>query len=147
MRRLVILFVFVAACSSGAKAAPPTTGSTPVSSVTVVTTTVTNTTTASTTTTVPPVASTAKVTTFKGPASVDCNAPTSVELNWTTTGAAKVELQIDAGPVFAHYPNGAQDQLEPLTCDGKSHTYTIVATDANGAATSKSLTISTKLPS
>jgi hypothetical protein len=46
--------------------------------------------------------------------------------------------------VFARYPNGAQDHFEPLTCDGKPHTYTIVATDANGVAATRSLTISTQ---
>jgi hypothetical protein len=77
---------------------------------------------------------------------VSCNAPTSVELTWTTTGAAKVELHIDGGLAYAQYPNGAQDHLEPLPCDGKSHTYTIIATDTHGVAATKSLTIATSRP-
>jgi len=51
-------------------------------------------------------------------------------------------MHIDGGPAITRYGNGAQDQLLPLACDGKSHTYTLVA--RNGAASaSKSLTITT----
>jgi hypothetical protein len=51
-----------------------------------------------------------------------------------------VSLRIDAQPIFATYANGSNNQLVPLACDGKAHTYTITA-QADGRTATKSLTI------
>ena len=72
---------------------------------------------------------------------MQCNAPTSVELEWTTQGAASVTLRIDGGPVFAHYSDGAHSELAPLTCDGNPQTYLLTARAANGTTASKTITL------
>jgi hypothetical protein len=69
-----------------------------------------------------------------------------VELSWTTTGAATVEMHIDDGGVFATYENGPHVELLPLPCDGEAHTYRLVA-QAGSATSSASVTVSTQLPS
>jgi hypothetical protein len=101
-----------------------------------------------TTAPVAPPSSTVHIDSFAAdqPSPVSCNAPTMIELKWTTRGAARVEMHIDGGSAFATYPNGTQDQLLPLTCDGRAHTYELVAS-AGPERTSKTLTIATKLPS
>jgi hypothetical protein len=91
--------------------------------------------------------STVRISGFSGPPSpVECNAQTMVELRWTTSGAATVEMHIDDGGVFATYPNGAHAELLPLTCDGNEHTYRLVAR-AGTSTSAASLTLSTKTPS
>jgi hypothetical protein len=80
---------------------------------------------------------------YVGTSPVECNAPTSIELKWTTAGASTVDIFIDGGPRFARYPNGPQDELLPLACDAKTHTYKVIAT-APGARASKSITVMTK---
>jgi FtsP/CotA-like multicopper oxidase with cupredoxin domain len=149
MRRLVlVLFVIAAACSSSHNASPPTPTTNPESTTTstvasVLTTTAT---VALATTTSTPTSKAAIVSyTLVGATSpITCNAPTQIELRWTTTGAASVAMHIDGGAALTHYANGPQDQLLPLTCDGKSHTYTLVATDRAGVSTGKTLTVLTK---
>jgi hypothetical protein len=69
-----------------------------------------------------------------------------IELHWTANGADTVELRIDGGDVFATYDNGTRDELVPLTCDGASHTYELVAR-AGGATARSSLTVATRTPS
>jgi hypothetical protein len=77
-----------------------------------------------------------------GPATpVQCNAPTSVELQWETRGARTVTLRIDAEPVFATYGDGANDKLVPLACDGKAHRYTLTARAGDGRTANRTLTI------
>jgi hypothetical protein len=75
------------------------------------------------------------------PTPVQCNAPTSIELHWDTRDAKTVTLSIDSQSAFATYGNGAMDKLVPLACDGKSHTYTLIARTTDGTAAIKSLTI------
>ena len=133
------MLTVVSGCSSSKKAETPPTTTTTVSTVPASTTTepasTTSTSAPQTTTT----ATGSTVTTAAGgtepritgftitPASpVQCNAPTSIELKWTSTGATSVALSID-GILFAGYGGGAQDHLEPLACDGKSHTYLLTA--------------------
>jgi hypothetical protein len=70
-----------------------------------------------------------------------CNAPTQVELRWTTRHARSVTLRINGGPVFASYPNGRRDELVPLACDGNPQTYVIAARAPDGNTVTKSLTI------
>jgi hypothetical protein len=64
-------------------------------------------------------------------------------LKWTASGAKDVALYVDGGPPVAHYQNGARDELIPIACDGKSHTYTLKAT-APGATATRSITVQTK---
>jgi hypothetical protein len=52
-----------------------------------------------------------------------------------------VTLRIDAGPVFATYPDGPNDKLVPLTCDGNAHRYTLTARTADGRTANRTLTI------
>jgi hypothetical protein len=70
-----------------------------------------------------------------------CNAPTQVELHWLTQNAKKVTLQINAGPVFASYANGARDELVPLACTGDPQTYLVTAHGVGGQTVTRSLTI------
>ncbi len=60
------------------------------------------------------------------PSPVSCNAPTMIELKWTSTRVSTVDLVID-GQQFATYGGGAQDHLEYFACDGASHTYELKA--------------------
>jgi hypothetical protein len=62
-----------------------------------------------------------------------------VELQWETRGATTVTLRIDGGPVFATYRNGRKDELVPLACDGKPHSYTLTARAAGGQVASRTL--------
>jgi hypothetical protein len=57
---------------------------------------------------------------------ISCNAPTMIELKWTSTGVTTVALLVDGKP-FASYGPGFQDHLEYFACDGSSHTYTLQA--------------------
>jgi hypothetical protein len=52
-----------------------------------------------------------------------------------------VTLSIDTGPAFATYNGGRQDQLVPLACDGKAHTYTFIARSADGQTALRALKI------
>jgi hypothetical protein len=79
---------------------------------------------------------------YSGPSLIQCNAPTQIELKWTASGAQDIALYVDGGPAIAHYHNGAQDELIPLTCDGRSHTYTLKAT-ASGVNVTRSITVQT----
>jgi len=62
-----------------------------------------------------------------------------VELRWETRGATTVTLHIDGGPVFATYGDGRNDELLPLACDGKPHSYTLTARAAGGQLTTRTL--------
>jgi hypothetical protein len=57
---------------------------------------------------------------------VACNAPTMIELKWTSVGVSSVVLLVDGKP-FATYGGGPQDHLEYFACDGATHTYTLQA--------------------
>ncbi len=139
----------LAACSSGKKQLAPTSTSSTTSTTRTTTPSSTSTTTPSGSSTSAPISTqtthTGAVTIafFTGPPSpVDCLArQQSVQLHWRTTGAAGVTLRIN-GVVFASFPNGKQDPLEPLTCDGKAQTYELTARAPNGDTVSKSLTLS-----
>jgi hypothetical protein len=65
-----------------------------------------------------------------------------IQMKWTSTGAKSVALSID-GTLFAAFGGGPQDHLEPLTCDGKAHTYTLTAL-GNGHTASVAKIISTR---
>jgi serine/threonine-protein kinase len=98
-----------------------------------------------TTTTEPPPTTAAPTTipatvisSFSGPTTVQCNAPTDVELSWATENAQTVELSIDGTQAAALPPSG-QD-LFPFACDGSPHTYVLEASGAGGD-TSRQLTI------
>jgi len=122
----IVASVALGACSSSHNASPPTTQP-------------------PTTTTSPSFgpASAARIDSLTGPPTPPvCNAPTQVELHWSTHGAKTVSLRINGGPVFATYPNGKSDELVPLACTGSAQTYLLTARDANGRATTKSLTVS-----
>lgn len=80
---------------------------------------------------------------YVGPSPVECNAPTSIELRWTASGADRVEMRIDGGPVFARYGNGTRQELLPLPCDGRAHTYELAAT-APGVDVRRSVTVRTR---
>ena len=66
-----------------------------------------------------------------------------IEMKWTTRGRLERRSLIDGSAEFARYPNGSQDELLPLACDGRSHTYKLVATAADGTTT-KSISVTTK---
>jgi hypothetical protein len=71
---------------------------------------------------------------------VSCNAPSMVELQWTSIGATRVTLSIDQR-AFATYGSGPQDHLEYFACDGGPHTYTLLAVGGGSTATvSKTVT-------
>jgi hypothetical protein len=67
------------------------------------------------------------------PSPVSCNAPTEIELQWTTSGATKVTLSVD-GRLFATYGPGPQDHLEYFACDGRVHSYTLRAEGGGSTA-------------
>jgi hypothetical protein len=73
---------------------------------------------------------------------VSCNAPTEIELQWTTSGATKVTLSVD-GRAFATYGPGPQDHLEYFACDGRAHTYTLRAEAGSAVATASKTVTST----
>jgi hypothetical protein len=73
---------------------------------------------------------------------VHCNAPTSIELKWTSSLATSVELSID-GARFATFGGGAQDHLEYFACDGKPHTYLLTARSGSATATATQVVTST----
>ncbi len=132
-----LLVPALAACSSSKQATPPTTTATSATSSTTVSETSTSTTTA-VVTTVPTTASTApapssvRISGYEiSPATPVCNSPTMIELSWTSTGAATVDLSID-GRKFASYSGGHQSHLEYFACDGKPHTYLLTAHGSGG---------------
>lgn len=101
-----------------------------------------------TTTTSPPshVSSSARIVTLTGPPSpVECNSPTSVELQWETKNAVSVTLSINGGKVFATYRNGRHDELVPLTCDGTPQKYQFTARDSSGATVTKTLILAERV--
>jgi hypothetical protein len=135
------------ACSSDKKSTTPPSSTTISSSVT--TSSTASSTTSSTgptaTSTTPP-ATGGTGTTISGasvfsgftvtPASpVSCNAPTMIELKWTSTGVSSVALLVDDKP-FATYGGGFQDHLEYFACDGAPHTYTLQAHKGTSTVTS-----------
>jgi hypothetical protein len=135
---IVAAALALGACSSDKKSSPPATttvsSSAPATSSSASSSTTPSTT--STTTTPPPSTggtgtTIATTTVFSGysvtPASpVTCNAPTMIELKWTSVGVSAVDLLVD-GAKFASYGGGAQDHLEYFACDGSPHTYTLQA--------------------
>ena len=123
------LFV-LAACSSSSKpnATPTTVGP------------------ASTTTVESSGGSGARITAFDVPASVACASAskTTVHVDYTVTGAARVELAID-GLDLPSTP-AAQGSLDaPVHCDAVPHTVALVAYDAHGARTSQVKMVTTVL--
>jgi hypothetical protein len=63
-------------------------------------------------------------------------------MQWTVKGATTVEMHIDGGPAFTHYPSGTRKETLPLSCDGKSHTYALWGI-ANGMTVKKVVTVTT----
>ena len=150
-RAAVLLVVVVTACSSGHKQSesPPTTAaarSSTSSSAAATSSTLTVTPTTTTSTSVPKAttttanASAVRILSFTGPGLVACNAPTSVQLGWTTTGATKVVLKID-DQQFATFTTPKFAGLEYFPCDGKAHRYTLVAAGAGGATATRTITV------
>ena len=80
---------------------------------------------------------------YSGANPVECNAPTFVDLQWTVKGATTVEMHIDGGPAFTHYPSGSRKETLPLSCDNTTHSYALWAI-GNGAVVKKSISIATK---
>jgi hypothetical protein len=108
------------------------------------TTSVASTTTAAATTTAAPTTAPVTVpapliTSFTGPGTVSCTAPTDVELSWATTNASGVTIARDGTQVATGDPSGSQ-QVE-FPCDGAVHTYVLVATNTQGATSQQALTI------
>jgi hypothetical protein len=149
----IVAIVLLAACSSGGKKSTPTPSSTlaPTSTIAAPTT---STTTVPATTTGPPPPTTPPTTASKNtgititgfkatPNPVECNAPTMSEFQWKVSGATKVTLSIDGAAPISTFESGTQDLLLPVNCDGKTHTYTLTAT--NGTAKSESsISVATK---
>jgi hypothetical protein len=132
---------FPTTSSSGKNASRTSTSSRPNAPTTAAATTPTTGTHGSTNTTAAPpstggAASTVRITDFRSapPSPVSCNAPTQIELSWTTSGATKVTLSLD-GRVFAMYGPGPQDHLEYFACDRRPHTYTLRAEGGGQVAT------------
>jgi hypothetical protein len=73
---------------------------------------------------------------------VQCNAPTSVELDWETRGASSVKIVLDKTSPYT-YSDGAHQALLYLPCDGKTHTYELQATK-NGVTSSRTVSVQTK---
>jgi hypothetical protein len=73
---------------------------------------------------------------------VQCNAPTSVELDWETRGASSVKIVLDKTSPYT-YSDGAHRALLYLPCDGKAHTYELQATK-DGATSTQSVSVQTK---
>jgi hypothetical protein len=71
-----------------------------------------------------------------------CNAPTMVQLSWTSVGATSVDLSID-GSKFASYGPGAQSHLEYYACDGRPHTYVLTGHGPTGTDTATKTVTST----
>jgi hypothetical protein len=147
---LAVGAVLLAACSSSDKktVVPTTTtiGSTATTTTSVASTTTSTAATATTTTTVHSTNTSVKINSFATVGTsnpVSCNAPTMIELKWSTSGASKVTLSIDGPGIFGTYPAGAHDSLFPLACDGHTHTYTLTAS-ANGAVATKTISVGTK---
>src|SRR5690242_12950236 len=151
----IVVMLLLAACSSGGKKSAPAPSSTlaPTTTTAAPTTTTTSAPTG-TATTVPTRPTTPPTTTsnntditisgFKAtPNPIECNAPTMSEFEWKVTGATKVTLSIDGAAPISTFESGTQDLLLPVTCDGKAHTYTLVATKG-GAKSESSISVSTK---
>ena len=149
MRRLaIVLAVLVAGCSSSSHKSTPTT-TTVTAAPTTTSTTVAATTTSTIASTTTTVGTTMVLVKFSGPPSpVECNAQTTlVQLEWEIRGAATSQLSID-GSVFAQFATGKHSGLEPLTCDGKAHVYTVKGMSARGSEPlTSSLTLKSKPPS
>jgi hypothetical protein len=133
-----LALVGFAACSSDKKSTTPPSSTTDTSSVPTSSTasSTTSSTGPTTTSTTPPSTggtgtTISHSTVFSGftvspPSPVSCNAPTMIELKWSSTGVSSVALLVDGKP-FATYGGGAQDHLEYFACDGPPHTYTLQA--------------------
>ena len=143
--------VLLAACSSSGsgsgKSSPPSssTSTSARTSTTVKTTTSSSTTVpASASSTSPPVSALSgpRFVSFTGPPTpVQCNAPTSVRLQWDVLNAQSVDLQINGDAVFATYSNGKHTELEPLACDGTAQVYKLTAHGTSGQTATKTLTL------
>lgn len=154
----IAVLAVAAACSSSKKSStPPTTTSTTSSTVSSIPTSSTTAGSSTTTTGAGPTTTTAgSVTTVVNdgptisgftaspPSPVSCNAPTMIQLKWTSTRATSVALSID-GKLFAAYGGGPQDHLEYLACDGKSHTYLLTALGQGRTATAAKIVASNKV--
>ena len=66
-----------------------------------------------------------------------------MQLSWTTAGAAHVEMHVDGGGVFATYTDGTHAPLLYLPCDGKAHTYELVAINGSTRVT-RTVTVRTQ---
>jgi hypothetical protein len=135
-----------AACSSDKKSTTPPSSTTVSSSATTSSTASTTSSTGPTTTSTTPPTTGGTGTTISGasvfsgytvtpPSPVSCNAPTMIELKWTSTGVSSVALLVDDKP-FATYGGGFQDHLEYFACDGAPHTYTLQARKGTSTVTS-----------
>jgi serine/threonine-protein kinase len=138
-----VIIVFVLASNGDDDDTSPTTSSSTSTSTTVAPTTTTEastTTRPATTTTAATPTGAPQITSFSGPDSVECNAPTEVELSWATENATRTTISIDGPGVFAEYgPN--MTTLLPFACDGDSHSYTLTAIGSDNRTASQTKTI------
>jgi len=90
------------------------------------------------------VASTATITSFVVPASVQCGSATStvVPVGYAVSGSARRELDVDglAGPALTKSSGLVR---APVHCDDLEHTVVLVAVDARGARTTRTKTFAT----
>jgi cytoskeletal protein RodZ len=75
------------------------------------------------------------ITEFVAPATVDCDAPTQIELAWNTQNATRVTVSIDGPGVYDEY-GPAETVLVPFACDGQPHTYELRAYGDDGSVSS-----------
>lgn len=147
---LAVAAVLLAACSSSTKKSSDTTTTTtstaPATTTTSLPSATTSTEATGSTTTIHATNNSVKINSFStvGASNPDeCNAPTEVELKWSTSGATKVTLSIDGPGIFSSFPPGSHDGLFPLACDGNTHSYMLTATAADGSTATKTISVST----
>ena len=85
-----------------------------------------------------------RITSFKGPESVDCSDPSYdgfITLTWTIEDADSADLSIDGSGLYQNYAGGQRSERLPFSCGNGQHTYTLTTVGGEGRAASKTLTI------
>ncbi len=80
------------------------------------------------------------ISSFTVPSTVNCNSPTTIGVSWSTSNASTVQLSID-GAVFKTYSGSNGSDVVPFACNGRSHTYTLLAQDSSGAHATQTQTV------